>query len=618
VPRKSNGVTPKSGEVSKFPLRKFEKFLSYLTINSRDYGRINLKKNLLGSQKYALDELVSGLNDGITTFVYLKGRGAGISTIFLALDFFYAMSYKGLLGTFMLHEERAVEKFRAIIEAFVESMPSYIGGKGARLKFRPKIEKHNRNLLLLGNGSSFSYLTAGVDENRHGGLGRSQHTNFVHSTETAFYGNDEQLKEFKSSVSHLYEHRLQVYESTANGFNHFYDQCQDAKGSKTVKFIFVGWWRDERNQFHTKDKRFSIFCPNNKLTVLERGRVRSVREQYGVEVSLQQLAWYRWKLEEEFHNDQSTMDQEFPWTEDDAFQATGSKYFQAPTLTQLYREAKRIGYQGYKYRMTRRWEDIEVFQVSESSSAELKVWEHASRFGYYQVACDPAYGSSDEADNFCIQVWRCFSEGMTQVAEFCSREMSYYQCSWIIAHLAGFYGRKDCRVIIELNGAGKAVFRELRELQDGLRRLPPRPDTNELRNCLNNMRDYYYQRVDTMSGDLAYHMVMTEDIKRMLMARFKDAIELGKMHVASVPLIAEMQRLVNNDGSIAADGGGNDDRVMTAAMAYEGYSKWLRPMLVGLNMTREKAYDIDQRGGDQPIDKLLVNFLKRANIKVTA
>jgi hypothetical protein len=207
---------------------------------------------------------------------------------------------------------------------------------------------------------------------------------------------------------------------------------------------------------------------------------------------------------------------------------------------------------------------------------------------------------------------------MTQVAEFCSREMSYYQCSWIIAHLAGFYGRKDCRVIIEINGAGKAVFRELNELADDLRRLPPRPETNELRQCLTNMRHYYYSRVDTMSGELAYHWITSDDRKREVMARFKDAVELGRMHIRSVPLIAEMQRLVNNDGSVAADGGGNDDRVVCAAMAWECHSKWLRPMLIGLGMTRAKAYDIDERGGDEPIDKLLTNYLKRANIKVTA
>jgi hypothetical protein len=77
-----------------------------------------------------------------------------------------------------------------------------------------------------------------------------------------------------------------------------------------------------------------------------------------------------------------------------------------------------------------------------------------------------------------------------------------------------------------------------------------------------------------------------------------------------------MRRLVNNDGSISADGGGNDDRAITAAMAHECWRKWLQPMLTGLHHTREVAMAIDDRGGEEPTHRLLVNHLKRMNIKV--
>jgi hypothetical protein len=90
------------------------------------------------------------------------------------------------------------------------------------------------------------------------------------------------------------------------------------------------------------------------------------------------------------------------------------------------------------------------------------------------------------------------------------------------------------------------------------------------------------------------------------------------MHIRSVPLVAEMQRLVNNDGFVAADGAGNDDRAMAAAMAWHCYKEWMHSTLVGMNMTREKAYDIDARGGEQQVDRLLSSYLKRSNIKVTA
>src|SRR5712692_866610 len=275
--RRQNGRIPKLGAVTRvapFPLRKFKKFLTYLKIQSRDYGRVPL--HLLGSQRYILDEVVKGIAEGITTFVVLKGRQQGSTTLFLAIDFFYALEYAGLLGTFILHEEKALAKWRSQIEIQLASMPYRVGGK----RFRPRVVSHNRNILLFDNDSSFSYLIGGVQENSGGGLGRSMAANYVHGTEVAFYANEDDLKAFKSSISSIYEHRLQIWESTANGFNHFYDQCQSAKTSKTVRFIFSGWWRDERNQFHVRDNRFKIFAPNNKLSQLERERVRAVRDQY--------------------------------------------------------------------------------------------------------------------------------------------------------------------------------------------------------------------------------------------------------------------------------------------------------------------------------------------------
>lgn len=605
--------TAKTTKVAPFPIRKFKKFVSHIKIMSKDYGRVSVR--FLGSQQYVLDEICKGVDEGITTFVILKGRQQGITTLLMLIDFFYALEYPGLLGTFILHEEKALGKWRSLIEMMLESMPRYIKVDGRKLRFRPSVATHNRNMLLFGNGSSFSYLIGGVAENSGGGLGRSLSSNYVHGTEVAMYANPDDLIAFRSSLSSIYEHRLQVEESTAKGFNHYYDRCQDAKDSKTVRFIFSGWWRDERNQFHVNDPRFAAFAPNNRLSPLERERVRAVRQQYAFEISLQQIAWYRWKLEDEFANDQTIMDQEFPFTEEDAFQSTGSKFFTAPVLTQITRDAHRSPFQTYKYRMTRRWEDIEVFNVTDLR-AELRVWEHSSKFGYYIVSCDPAYGSSDEADNNCIQVWRAFAECIVQVAEYCTPVFSTYQTAWVVAHLAGFYGQKDSRVILEINGPGKAVFGELQAVRDRLNQISPTSENYELRNCLRNMRDFYYQRIDTFSGELAYHIVMTDDIKRMLMARFKDSVELGRMHIRSLPLIEEMRRLVNNDGSIAADGGGNDDRAVTAAMAHECWRKWLQPMLIGMRLTREKALEVDRRGGDQPIDRLVSNYLKRSNIVV--
>lgn len=603
-----------TGRLAPFPRAKFLKFCSKLKVQSKDFGLIPFR--LLGSQIYILDELEKGVADGISDFLILKARQLGSTSFFIALDMFWAFNHPGLLGTFILHKEEARDDWRTTIEVFYQEIPGKTQIDGRTVRFKPAIVHHNRNVLSFTNGSRFRYLIAGTGENRKGGLGRSGASNYTHMTEAAFYGNEDDLAAFESSTSSIYPHRLHVKETTANGFNWFSEEWEDARRSKTKRCIFVGWWRDERNQFDVTHDFYKHFMPDRSITQLERARIRAVKDQYGHTISLQQLAWYRWHLSEKKLGDQSLMDQENPWTEDDAFQSTGAKYFTTASLTASVKEARKKPFQTYRYKMTTRWEDIGVVGVADQR-AELRIWEHASRFGYYAIGCDPAYGSSDEADRNAISVWRCFADGMEQVAEFCTSSLSMYQTAWALAHLGGFYGANESRVILEMNGPGKAVFAELQQVQRDLRQMRPEPDNYELRNCLNRMHHFFYQRIDNLGGgDLVYQWLMSEQLKQMLMARFKDAFELDRIKVRSVPLLEEMRRIINDAGHIAAEGRGNDDRVIAAALAYECYNKWMRQRLIGMNMTRAHAQVIEANGGENQVHRMVTSFLQRTKIGV--
>jgi len=605
------------GKVAPFPREKFLRFLSKLKVQSKDYGLVPFR--LLGSQRYILDELCKARDEGISNFLILKARQMGATTFFIALDMFWAFQNKGLLGTFVLHKEEARDDWRATIEVFYQEIPKKTVIDGQTVNFKPSLLHHNRNILSFANGSRFRYLIAGTSENRKGGLGRSGASNYTHMTEAAFYGNEDDLAAFTSSTSSIYPHRLFIKETTANGFNHFAEEWEEGLKSNTKRCIFVGWWRDERNQFASTHDFYPFFMPDSSISKLERDRVRAVKAEYGFTVTLQQIAWYRWKLEEEFHGDQSMMDQEFPWTADDAFQATGAKYFSTADLTNAIREARRHPFQPYKYHLTNRWEDIRVVGMPDPKRAELKIWEQASKFGYYVVSCDPAFGSSEAADRNVIQVWRCFADGNEQVAEFASNSLSMYQTSWVLAHLGGFYGVNESRVILEMNGPGKAVFSELQQVARDLRLMRPSSDNYELRNCLNRMHHFCYQRVDNIGGgDMVYQWMSTETLKAMICARFKDGFELGRLRIRSVPMLEEMRKVINSDGHIAAEGRGNDDRFIAGALAYECYNKWMRQKLINNNMTRAHAEVVEANGGESQMFKIVTNFLKRANIKVDA
>lgn len=594
--------------VAPFPVERFQAFLSKLKVQSKDFGLVPFR--LLGSQRYVLDKIVEGLAEGITTFVILKNRQAGISTFFLALDMFWAFEHRGLLGVFMTHKEEARDDFRATVEVFFAETPK---------KYKIGYVRHNRNLLIMKNGSRFRYLVAGTAEKKKGGLGRSGAANYVHSTETAFYGNGDDINEFRSQVSSLYAHRLQVYESTANGYNHFFDMWDQAKEDPTKCAIFVGWWRDERNQLPVNHAFFSVYMPEGiktSLTPLERKRIREVREQYAFEISLQQIAWYRWHLASEKDGDQALMDQEMPWTEEDAFQATGSKFFTVEAMTDAMRYAKKQAFQTFRYKLGLRFDETEVRQVKDTR-AELRIWEHPSRFGYYALGCDPAYGSSDEADRSVISIWRCYSDVMVQVAEYCSTQPSTYQCAWVLAHLAGYYGVTFLMPILEMNGPGQAVFDELEKVRRGAAEIRPNDENAHIRNILGNMRHYFYRRMDNPGGgEMLYQWKTTEDLKRRAMNQYKNAIELGRAVPRSMPLLEEMQRIVNDDGHIGAEGRSKDDRVMAAALAYQAFNTWVQPKVKALGLTVEKSAKVEEEGGTPTVERIITQYLKRANIHV--
>jgi len=466
-----------ASEVAPFPRDRLIKFLSKVRIQSKDYGLINFQ--LLGTQLYVLVRMEEAIARGITKFVILKARQLGMSTFFLGLDLFWAFENQGLLGAFVTHTEQSKAQFRNILKVFLANLP-----RG----YKKDAVQENRDMVVFENGSLFQYIVAGVREKGKGGIGRSSANNFAHCTEVAFWGSADDVNELAATMSTHYQHRLEVYESTANGFNHFHEMWEAAKEDPTCCAIFVGWWLHDHYSYGDDHPFFQIYMPDGhatKLNALERKRVKDVRDQFGVDITHNQIAWYRWQLEAKQQGDQSKMDELYPWTEQDAFVATGSRFFTNESLTDAMKRTRSVPYMPFRYILTDRWHETGVTGGNRSRH-DLKIWEEAVHDGWYVIGCDPAYGSSDDADRSVIHVARCFADRMVQVAEFVSTSTSTYQCAWVLAHLAGYY--RNCMVNLEISGPGTTVFQELNHLRTSIKeiKVSTNPEDTDLRNVLRN------------------------------------------------------------------------------------------------------------------------------------
>jgi len=584
--------------MSNFNIKQFYRFCSQLKIESKEHGLINLK-SLLGTQTYVMNEIAKGLEEDVHFFVCLKGRQLGITTITLALDLYWHFLHPGLQGTLTTDTEENRDMFRSTLAMYMEGLPK---------EWKIPLVQHNRNQLTLKNRSRLFYQIAGLRSK--GTLGRGKAITYLHGTETSSWGDEEGLASLLASLAETNPSRFYMFESTARGFNMFHDMYVTAKRAKTQRAIFCGWWRNELYAVEPDSAVYKVYW-DGKLKPEEKEWVKDIKKLYGVEINSRQMAWWRWKMHEGI-KDESLMYQEFPPTEDYAFVMTGTSFFSNSRCTDAAKASKLNLPDHYRYAMGAYFQDTEVIKSTERLST-LKVWEEPVDNGYYVIGADPAYGSSDWADRFCIQVFRCYADGMDQVAEFNTSEMNTYQFAWVIAHLAGAY--KNSTLNLEVNGPGQAVINELKNLKRQATSMNSQQG-RDLMNVLAHMQNYIWRRNDTLGGmsNSIGWMTTTQSKERML-SYFKDYFERGIMKVYSTELIEEMKSIVRDQGSIAAYGRGKDDRVIATALAAAAYAEQLQPRLLAGRITRQVNKKQEEYTPEQlAVGKGVSNYLKNIGV----
>ncbi len=421
-----------------FDLKAFQRFTNNLRIDTKERGELILGKSLLGTQRYVVDEIAKGMQDGIRDFVTLKCRQIGISTISLAFDLFWIFKYRALSGALVTHDEPARDQFRVTLDMYYSGLPD---------EFKQLRLINNRNAMVFANKSRLMFRVAGQKKVGGGGLGRSAALPFLHATEISSWGDPEGLKSLRASLAESNPRRFYHWESTARGFNHFEEMWQEAKRATTQKAIFVSFWANEFYRAPRHSDIWKVYWGHKgRMTDTEKDWVREVKSLYDVNIDDEQIAWYRWKLAEGMVGDEMMMYAEYPPTENHAFVATGSQFFTAQSISDGYKKER--GYERptyYRIQIGTHFSDT-CLLATPQKLATLYVWEQPSAKGVYVMGADPAYGSSEWADRFCLSVWRCYSDRLVQVAEFVDPDMATYSFAWVLAYLAGAY--EPCRVYL--------------------------------------------------------------------------------------------------------------------------------------------------------------------------
>lgn len=569
----------------------FLEFLNHCQVKSKEKGTIILGHHLYGAQLRVINAVFDGLAHDKHSYKILKSRQLGISTITRALMLFWAGIFE-LRGGLVFHKASALDDARSELLDLLENMPE---------SFRfPRKKSSNRYMLSLKNDSRIALMSAGEKETKgSSSLGASFAMSLVHRSELCSYGSKAGLEAMRHSMARENPNRLFVDESTARGRNLWHDIWLEGKADPDCVCIFSGWWDHPGQAIARGTASFEKYT-RAPLSDDEKRKIKIVKERYDHDITVEQLAWIRKEMDlDADEDDPEKVDysgdpirrQEQPWYEEESWQTVESAFFDPDKLNEQANKWGNKKFDAYMFQTGFEFLDFTAIKSPNARSVQLKVWEEPVEDSVYVVAADPAYGINEKNDRSCVQVVRCYSDGVDQVAEYAWPLIDAQQLAWVIAALEGWYAgeRSEVYRIIEINGPGEATFRELQSLKRKIQfeyygsQLKDRGLTNIQR----NVRNYLYQRTDSMAQGQSLMFKSHHQLKVAIMERLRDFTNNGVLRLRSLDLIDEMSDMIREDDSINASGSNHDDRPLALAMACRQWEEGPRRRLMAAKRTRE-------------------------------
>ena len=569
----------------------FYEFLNHCTVKSKEKGWLVLGKNLYKAQIIVIEAVFLGLSKDIHSFKVLKSRQLGVSTIIRSLMLFWAGIFE-LSGALVFHKTDALTEARTELLDMLEKMPdSY--------RF-PRKKSSNRFSLALENRSRIAMMAAGEKETKgSNALGASFAISLAHRSELCSYGNKSGLEAMRHSMARTNPNRLFVDESTARGRNLWYDIWEEGKRDPECICIFIGWWSHPGQIIPRGTPSFEKYM-RFPLSDEEKTKIRIVRDRYSHEITAEQLAWIRKEMDADASEDDPEKKdfsgdpirkQEQPWYEEESWQQTEAAFFDSEKLNDQANKWANNKYSAYMFMAGFEFTDFSAIKAPNARSVQLKVWEEPVEDSIYIVAADPAYGINENNDRSCVQVLRCFSDGLDQVAEYAWPLIDAQQLAWVMAALEAWYAGETSEVyrILEINGPGEATFRELRSLKQKIamayfgNQLAERGLTNIQR----NVRNYFYQRTDSLNPGHSYQFRTQAQLKVAIMERLRDFTNNGLLRIRSQATLDEMTDVTREGDSIGASNSDHDDRVLALALGVRQWEEGPRRRLMAAKRTRQ-------------------------------
>ena len=510
---------------------------NYLKIRNKESQIVPLILNE-PQQKY-YDVIKKLHNEGKPIrIIILKARQMGFSTVTEAILFKKTATKHNVSSGIVAHKEDSTTNLFEMSKLYYENLPDPM--KPARKKSNAKELVFN-NKFNTGLNSRIKCMTAGGN-----GIGRSDTFINLHLSELAFWEGDKKktLIGLLQAVPNTLD-SVVIIESTANGYEYFKELWDKAVAGENEFYpLFVGW-----NEL----KEYQMPYTGFKLTDEE----KLLQEKYNL--SLEQLTWRRWCINNNCGGDIDVFKQEYPITPEEAFLSTGRCYFNKEVIINRIQELRNkepikkgsffCDYDGTKIKNI----------VFKEGTSEIKIYKKPEPGRPYVLGGDTA---GEGSDFFTAHVIDNITGEQVATLKMQCEELEYVKQVYCL---------------------GKYYNDALIGLENNFSTYP----TNKLAE-MSYPKLYVREKEDTSVDkyEMSYGFKTTVITRPLILAQLQEIVANEVNKINDIDTLQEMLTFIKNKvGRPEAEQGYHDDLVMALAITY--YIRTQQAMKVKTNVSKE-------------------------------
>lgn len=470
------------------------------------------------------------LTVGYVRVVTLKARQQGLSTVISAFMYWWLSQHKAQKGIVIAHKADSARSLFDMYRRMYQNTPAMLKPSTAYSSRKElQFDKLDTGLLV---------ATAGGE-----GVSRGETLTHEHLSELAFWPPitaNENLNALLQSIPNTPGTACFV-ESTANGYNLFYELWEGAVSGKNGFVPFFSAWFESKEYRTPPPADFERTYEEIELA-----------EKFGLDDA--QLYWRRLKVAQ---NGLDLFKQEYPATPDEAFLASGRPVFDPVVITPLIEKApspiKRMA--------------VEEGVLREHSRGELLVYKELDPKQIYTIGADIAVGLRGIKDD--TRSSKSVDWSVAQVLDGDKEQVAVWRGQ---VHPDAF-----AHVLSALGFYYNTAL------------IAPERNNHGLVTCIRLYKDLMYPNVflDVTEGQIADRdslnigFLTTVKTKPLVIDRLRAEVRDGSIKIHDLTTLREMQTfIVTESGAMEAEEGRWDDCVMALAIANHVHVRRFTPITV--------------------------------------